>query len=272
MLSPKKMNSINEKGFLSEDIQHWIEKHRKDYSEWFCLSENISSISQRFLLSLKPPVGDGQKVISTILFSRILSHFQGVILLTERGMVTEARSLLRGMLDATFACVALSKHESLVEEFVNDDLWQRLKCLNSFRALPKAIKKQHRIGNTKLIKQAENLQKEIDEKQIKPLTTEYLAQKAEMLSHYNTLFVLLSSSTHSRVRDLEQHLGNEAIDKFDTLFWGPDVSGLNEVLFPACELLFIAAKGISNLFIGSEFDKEFQEQWEKYEKLIKNAA
>jgi hypothetical protein len=266
------MSSINKKGFLSDDIHHWIEKHRKHYNDWFSLSENVSSISQKFLLSLKPPSDDGQKVISTILFSRILSHFQGIVLLTERGMATEARSLLRGMLDATFACVALSKHKSLVEEFVNDDLWQRLKSINNFRALPKAIKKKHRIGNAKLKKLAEDLQQEIDEKQIKPLTTEYLAQKAEMLSHYNTLFVLLSSSTHSRVRDLEQHLGDEKIDKLNTLLWGPDVSGLNEILFPACELLFIAAKGISNLFNGSEFDKEFQEQWEKYEKLIGNSA
>jgi len=262
------MGSINEKGFLSEEIQAWIDKHRGDYREWFALSESISSLGQKLMLLVKPPVDDGQKVLVTMLFSRILSHFQGIVLLTERGMVAEARSLLRGMLDATFAEIALSKHKNLVEAFVNDDFYQRIKCLNSFMALPKKIKKKHRIGNAKLKELAEDIQKEIDKKQIKPLTTEFLAQKAEMLGHYNTLFVLLSSSTHSRVKDLEQYLGDKDVTGLDTLRWGPDVTNLDEILMPACDLLFIAARAVSNLFNGFELDKEFQDHWNLYEKLI----
>lgn len=262
------MKSIDEKGFLSKEIQNWIDKHRNEHKEWFSLIENINILAQKLMLSLEPLTDDGQKVIVTILFARILSHFQGVVLLAERGMVPESRSLLRGMLDATFAEVALSKHKNLVQVFVDDDLWQRIKCMNSFMALPKTIKKHHRIGNTKLKNQVNEIQKEIDEKNIKPLTTEFLAQKAEMLPYYNTLFVMLCSSTHSRARDLEQYLVDKESSEIESLRWGPDAANIEDILQPACDLLFIAARGISNLFNGSELDDEFQEQSDIYQELI----
>jgi hypothetical protein len=261
------MDSINERGFLSGEIKAWIDKHRGDYREWFHLSESISALGQKLMLSLNPPIDDNQKLLVSILFTRIVSHFQGVVLLIERGMVAEARSLLRGMLDATFAEVALSKNEDMVKAFIDDDFYQRLKCLNSFMALPRNIKKRHRVGNARLKKIVEGIKKKIDEDQIKPLTTEFLAQKAGMLGHYNTLFVLLSSSTHSRVMDLQQYLGEEDAVDLDDLLWGPDVKELDEILHPACELVFISARAVSNLYKGSALDTKFQEQWSVFEKL-----
>lgn len=266
------MGTIEEDGFLSEDIQTWIEKHHSENDPIFNLCTRINKLGQKLLLSLEPEKSDGQKILAAVLFSRVISHFQGIYILTERGMVAEARSLLRGMLDATFATVALAKNEDLVPEFVNDDLWQRLKCLNSFGNLPKQIKKRHRMGNNKLKKLAEAIQKEIDEKNIKPLKSEYLAQKADMLGHYNTLFVILSSSIHSRVRDMEQYLGEGEFDELEALKWGPDVDGLDSILLPACDCIFIAARNITKLFDIQYLHDSFQENWYVYEKLLGNTA
>lgn len=262
------MKKIDEKGFLSEEIQGWIDKYRGDYKEWFDLIESINAIGQRLMLSLEPPANDGQKIIVTILLARILAHFQGVVLLAERGMVPESRTLLRGMLEATFAEVALSKHKNLVQVFVDDDLCQRIKCMNSFMALPKKIKKKHRIGNSKLKNHVVEIQKEIDEKKIKPLTTEFLAQKADMLSYYNTLYVILCSSAHSRARDLERYLVDKDSSEIESLHWGPDITNLEDIFQPACELIFLAARAVANLFNGSELDEKFQEQWNIYLELI----
>jgi len=211
------MGTIEEDGFLSEDIQEWIGKHRRENKDIFNLCSDLNTLCQKLLLSLKPKKDDSQKVIVTILFIRILSHFQGINILTERGMLAEARSLLRGMLDATFAAVALAKHQELVTEFVNDDHWQRLKCLNSFGNLPKKIKKRHRVGQNKLKELKESIQKEIDDKEIKPLTSEYLARKADLLFYYNTLYVILSSSIHSRIRDMDQYFDEGDINEQEAL-------------------------------------------------------
>lgn len=39
------MSSLEKEGYLSEQITQWIEKHRKENSEWFKLCEDIN---QRF--------------------------------------------------------------------------------------------------------------------------------------------------------------------------------------------------------------------------------
>ncbi|NTW33522.1 MAG: hypothetical protein HGB12_13025 [Bacteroidetes bacterium] len=266
------MGTIEEDGFLSEDIQTWIEKHHDYNCQIFNLCKKINKLAQNLLLSLEPEKTNGQKILASILFSRVISHFQGIYILAERGMVAESRSLLRGMLDATFSVVALSKNENLVCEFVNDDLWQRMKCLNSFCNLPKDIKKRHRVRSSKLKTLVESIQKEIDEKNIKPLTSEYLAQKADMLGHYNTLFVILSSSIHSRARDMTQYLGEGEIDDLEALKWGPDVKGLDNILLSACDCIFISARNITNLFNIQNLHESFQENWVLYEKLLGNTA
>ncbi len=261
------MPNIEQAGFLSPQITDWINKHRAEHSEWFALAEKVNAICQRLMLALEPPIDDEQKVLVALLFSRVLSHFQGVVLLIERGMVAEARSLLRGMLDATFAQVALSKHAELVKEFVDDDMSQRLKHVNCIRALPKELKKHHGFSEKELTKLADELKCEIDKRQIKPLRSEYLAQKAEMLTHYNTLFVMLSSSTHSRVRDMVRHLDLGESKEHHQFKWGPDAPNLDELVMPACDCLFVAARAASSLFACHSFDAELQESWDSYQGL-----
>ena len=116
---------------------------------------------------------------------------------------------------------------------------------------------------------AESIKQEINEKEIKPLTSEYLAQKADMLRYYNTLFVLLSSSIHSRVRDMGQYLEDKSLEELQSFSWGPDVSGLDDILMPACEILFIAARAVTDLFKFSNFDDAFQSKWNTFTELIK---
>ena len=265
------MASIQESGFLSPAIAHWITKHRKEHTAWFTLADTLNRLAQRLMLSAAPPKGNLQKLLVALLFARVLSHFQGVILLVERGMTTEGRSLLRGMLDAVFAVVALSKDGGLVDAFVDDDTVQRYKLVQSFRALPKEIRKLHRLGDDKLEELANTLKKDIDERDIKPLRSEFLAQKAGMLGHYQTLFVLLSSSTHSRARDLERQVEVGPDQNVTELIWGPDVHDIDDVLMPTCECLFIAARALADLYGNHEQDAELEGTWKTYESLIGKA-
>ena len=119
---------------------------------------------------------------------------------------------------------------------------------------------------------AEAVQKEIDEKKVMPLRSQYLAQKAGMLGHYNTQFVLLCRSVHSRVRDLEQYLGDGPLEELQTLKWGPDVDGIDDILGAAYECLFIASKAVTELFEVSELDGKFQSSWKAYVQLTENTT
>jgi hypothetical protein len=262
------MGTIEKIGFLSGDIGTWIEKHRQENKEYFDLSEGLNELSQSLMLQLEPKKDKEQEVIVSLLYCRVISHFQGVIILAERGMTSEARSIIRGLLDAVFACCALAKNQELVKDFINDDLCQRLKIVNSFMSLPKDVKRRHKTSNSKLKALAKEIQQEIDEKSVKPLTSEFLAQKAGMQGHYHTMFSLLSSSTHSRARDLERYFQDADGNKIpDEIIWGPDVSDVDNTLYQACECIFISTRVVLDLFKIENYEIQIGSLWEKYNKI-----
>jgi hypothetical protein len=260
--------TLAEVGFLSPQISTWIQKHRSENRDWFGLCEELNRLAQTGMLDLEPRKTDEQQLLVVLLLSRVISHFQAIILLAERGMVVESRSLLRGMLDASFALVALAKHVELLKAFVHDDLHQRLKLVNSMMSLPRTIKKRHGTGTKKLQKLAADINAEIEKEGAKPLTSEYLAQKAGMTAHYNTLFILLSSSTHSRVRDMERHLELDAEKNIEGLMWGPDVKDVDSLLIPAIENLFICVRAANDLFDYRKADDGLEASWKRYNELM----
>lgn len=261
------MESLDDSGYLSPSITEWIGKHRASNFAWFDLVERVNRVCQRLMLSLEPPTSDEQRVYVAILFSRVLSHCQGLVLLSERGMVTETQSLLRSMLEVTFATVAIAKHSNVAAEYRLDDLHQRKKCIESFKQLPLELRQFHRLDTVDLEKLSDDLKREIDTKKVKRLTTEYLAQKADMLNHYKTLYVLLSGSTHARIADVVRALEVDEQSEIQGLKWGPDVDGISDLLGPVCDWLFISARNVSTLFANDKYDKELQDCWEEYESL-----
>ena len=100
------MSSLNEAGFLSTEIHGWIQKHRKANEKWFSLSERCSSLGQQVLLSLKINNNDLQQILVSLWFNRLLSHFQAIILLMERGMLYEAQILLGAASGTYLSCLS----------------------------------------------------------------------------------------------------------------------------------------------------------------------
>jgi len=247
----------------------WIEKHRRTYSIWFTFVTEINRISQRLMLALAPPKNDWHRLSTSLVFGRVVSHFQAVVLLIERGMMPEARSLLRSLLEATFTVVAIAKNVHVAQEWYDDELLQRKKRVSSFRQLPLALRALHGIDVQTIDAKIVELEAEISKQNAKKLTTEYLAQQAGMLDYYNTLYVLLSSSSHSRIADFEDHIAVDARDNFVGMRWGPDVTGLDDLLYPASELLLTSAQEAATLFDLKLHCDEIRLAWVRYAELHK---
>src|ERR1035438_3716239 len=113
--------TIDEQGFLSPDIQAWIGKHRTENRAWFALAEDLNRIGQRQLALQNIPADDNQAFLTALLFMRGLSGFQGAILLVERGMTQEARTLTRGCFETVFCLGAVRKDPAFADAFVRDD-------------------------------------------------------------------------------------------------------------------------------------------------------
>jgi hypothetical protein len=91
--------TIDEEGFLSPKISGWIEKHRAENRAWFAHAMDLNSVAQRLLLEV--PL-DNETLPFKLFFVRGLSSFQAAILLAERGMTQDARTIIRSCFETVF--------------------------------------------------------------------------------------------------------------------------------------------------------------------------
>ena len=151
---------------------------------------------------------DLTELIVASLYVRAMSNFQGTILMAERGMINEAKSLLRCLLECMFAVVAIDKDKNVVNQFVLDDLLQRKDYLKAFTRT-KGEGMPHHEGTPSMEEidnLLQNIENQIEKNNVKKFTKRDLAEKAELLTTYDTAYKLLSGTIHVNVRDLEQYL------------------------------------------------------------------
>lgn len=261
------MSSLNEAGFLSTEIHEWIQKLRKENDKWFSLSERCSNLGQQVLLSLRVNKNDLQKILVALWFGRLLSHFQAIVLLMERGMLYEAQILLRTLVEVSFSLIAVAESPEISEDFLKDDKVQQLRTLNTYMNLPKRLRTLDEQQLNSMRELTENLKCEICKNKYKELTTEYIAQKAKMTEYYNTIYARLCSTVHSRISDLESHLLLNKDEDIQQLNWGPDVSGLDMVLLAANETFIVATKRVLQLFNLDKFADEFNACGAEFDRL-----
>ncbi len=263
------VNSLEISGYLSEEISLWIKKHREKNSEWFTLCENINELSHSTMFTFAVHNEYLPELIVATIYVRAMSNFQGTIIMAERGMINEAKSLLRCLLECMFAIVAIEKDKNTSNQFVFDDLLQRKNFLKAYmRNKGKGIPQHKEAPSLKEIdKHLQDIEKQIRENKVKKLEKRDLAKKAGLETIYDSVYKLLSGTIHVNVRDIEQYL---KIDngKIKEILWGPDVQEIDFVLLTAAETMLRILTAASSLFELSH-NKSVQTTLEQYDILSK---
>jgi len=123
--------SIEEKGFLSLEIAAYVDKHRAENRAWFSLATDLNSVAQQLLLEI--PLDD-EAFPSVLLFVRGLSSFQAAILLAERGMIQDARTITRSCFETLFCFGALRNDSGFLEQFEKHDVYGKSTFANALPA------------------------------------------------------------------------------------------------------------------------------------------
>lgn len=211
------------------------------------------------------------EIIAASLYIRSMSNFQGVILMAERGMINEAKSLLRCLLECEFAIVAVDKDKNVTDQFVLEDQLQRKDYI-------KAYKRNRKSGVPHpadapsfedLDKLLHEIECDIKKSNIKRLRKRDLAEKAGLLETYDSAYKLLSGTIHVNARDLEQYLDLGDTGEIKMLLWGPDVKEIDFILFTAAESMLFILIGISHMF-SLKYDATWNKIQDKYNSLGKN--
>ncbi len=102
------MRLFDDVGFLADDLG--VGEIRSENADWFVLAEDLNAALMALTKSAMNTVRTTSwdpKAVAVRLLLRCCSNLQGIILLTERGMAPEARTLVRSLLEGAFGLAAL---------------------------------------------------------------------------------------------------------------------------------------------------------------------
>lgn len=75
--------SINDNGFLGKEIDLWIKKYQTENSELYDFYLDINQFAHKKVFELSIHDDNGQEVIASSLYLRLLSQYQSVLILSE---------------------------------------------------------------------------------------------------------------------------------------------------------------------------------------------
>lgn len=235
-------------GFLGKQAHNWISEVRARDPQWFTLAEAVNDFSHKLLLKLEPRKDDGREIISTMLYKRVLSAFQAVVLLGERGMHTEALIQRRGMLEALFVLGAMWRQPAIVNDYIKNDDHRRRDLYKNIKKTSKGAREHlfSWISDAELDEQIRKL--EAATKGIRYLSVEAFAQAAQLHGLYLTDYSILSEAAHHVSKDLERQLHLDKNDEIESLIWGPEPEEPFRLMFPTVDNMLLAIHAVAQIF------------------------
>lgn len=257
-------------GFFSTGLFDWLKKDAVGDETLFSLSQSLDQLCHTVVFSLKIDSNNMQQVLVASLYLKKLSTLQGVLLLAEKGMINESKTLLRSMLETVFSLVAIAKDKSIVEKFIEDDYVQRLRLLHAYNGLPPKVKKSLVPKVNKIIKSGMQglVNPPRKTQNITPLTVKDLATAAELKELYYSVYLLLTGSNYLRVCDLDQYFENHSSGTILRFLQNPEIDRIDSVLITTIKAGFYSLNSVIELF-KIKIPQEYSQLVGKFRTLAK---
>lgn len=188
-----------------------------------------------------------RELISVALFKRCHSFCQSVDQTIHSGFSPSSKVLLRAAMESVFWLVAMSYDEEWALKFAYLDELSRLKNFNKMQNVKKEELKQTILqafpdNFRDIIKQV------IEKNGIKRITTEQVANAAKMNDWYTIVYSVLSATTHSSIRDIENLYITDEKKNIIGINTGPDFDQYESICIGICETMFYALLAIERIF------------------------
>jgi Family of unknown function (DUF5677) len=195
-------------GFLSSEAP-WIDRIRHQHQPWFDLISKLNCFAMSVLLREVPKIPE-ELYIAT-LYARAVSMFQGAVLLAERGMAAESRSLVRGCAETAIALGCTRRDKSFPQKLDDDHDKYRVAMANDLLNLPKDdtnISQEQRADLRRLVSEISAQYQPPRPQRINWATA---SSAAAMTDLYLTVYRQTSGDgTHVSLKSLDRHLVSDA--------------------------------------------------------------
>jgi hypothetical protein len=238
--------SLNDQGFLSDDITHFQHHIRNRYAKYFDLIHRVNTFCQQ--AKHRPSINnlDGREMIAACIMIKILNDLQAAILLGERSLTSQARTLIRVGLEAFFILANICRVDDFWRSFILSDQVARLRLLRAIRDNQTVLLEEVRSHVTpELISQ---LDQEIKEKGITEEKVIELARRVNLMNFYDGAYRLFSQDVHSSPRVLENYGVFDQRDALVSFAWGPKTDDLEAELAIIPRIMILAFAIVNEIF------------------------
>jgi hypothetical protein len=240
------------------------------YKAWFDFSEELNRLGLDMLRDRDVPRHDNQRLTIAILFVRAHKSFQSSLLLAERGLISDARVVLRSGVEGAIALNALANDAPFLDTLIEAHYYNQRKTARIVLDDP-----IYRAGHSsEQIAEMEATVQDVDarEQAIAPRKFRDPNWADVALKHckdlYQLLYRLLSADgTHTTINAIHRHVAYDANQQITELKVGPDTSSLVETLKAACLMFLWAADPFARAFALAEITGRLQKQLQRFNEL-----
>ena len=244
-----------------EIVAHIQEAHRP----LFDFVHRLTVLAHEVLIDAKVNRSDLQQLLLASLEHKALTAFQAIVILVERGLSSEARIVLRTLLEVTFRIVAIAKDKDVGIAYVLEDQVHRKKFIDKHKKLSDEVRNEASDAIRDDLQST--IAQNIKDKDIKELKTSWFAQNAGMMDFYNSAYAVLSGSVHVNVRSLESALQLDEDENIIGLSYGPSDEDLEIHIVTACEALILSLLAVHSI-VDKTFDKQLNSFYEELKSLL----
>mgnify|MGYP000197400956 CR=1 FL=1 len=237
------MPDLRNNMFLSPDMSEVIAQFRLIHTKTFSLAEKLNELAHQEMFETEVTSSNAQQLLIACLLHRALTTFQGVIVLTERGMPAEATTLLRTLLEVMFRLVAIAKDSEVGRTYILQDEFHRKKFINKFKLLSEPVRSAATQPSHDHDSLLTDINHKIAEHGVSERSTLWFAEQAGLADFYHSAYSVLSGAVHANVRDIESALVVDENGNVTAFDYGPSDAGIDEILLTAIESLIFCLRG-----------------------------
>lgn len=111
-------------GFLSKELDNWKTENRSSHSQGFALLEQINVEVMAVMVGRDL---DHNGIVASTLLARATQSYQAAILLLERGMEADARTLIRSCIESAIAMGGLAFDDKFLDSLTDSHAAKRVR-------------------------------------------------------------------------------------------------------------------------------------------------
>lgn len=258
--------SIRDVGFLSPEVEPLIADCRKQSALWFALAEDINRSAQSALTGYQ--IGEGitlQHLLTVLLLIRTLSNFQGGLLMAERGMVVEARTLFRCCFENAFWLGALLKDaDNFIADIMGDEVASLKSKARWIMRDPSRLDFSGPNAPARLKARLEEMEREHGK--VKAQGLEDAANRGSLSDGYLYYKVLSGDAAHPSVSAMSRYVSLSR-NTLAGIVCGPFLDEVAGSINCGCQALIAAGIAATQIFGDTAHNAEFAAHAEVYARL-----